>query len=104
MTFSTAVIPFIVAAVIVLMLILLLKIVERIFSNKIIVDTVENVCSNLSITSHAIETVIKMNSIPNDTFRDDKSISCLDYLCIQEEAVSGIGGENTIITCLNGVI
>ena len=104
MTFTTSVVPFAIAAVIVLVIAMLLKINIRNNKRKIVAGVVSNVCSNLSVTSRAVERVINMNSIPNNLLRDDKSISCLDYLCIREGIVDGVKNEDTILECLGGII
>jgi len=104
MTFTIAVIPFAVAVVIVSMIALLLKINIKNISSRIVVGADANVCGNLSVTPCAVRRVTNMNSIPNDLLRDNKSISCLDYLCIQEVAADGDRNEDTILKGLGGII
>ena len=62
--------------------------------------SISSVCANLHITSKGLAYVNNINSIPNDPFRDDKSITGLEFLCKQESIADDNKIENTIISTL----
>jgi len=94
--------PFAVASVVVVIIALILRLRKDIVQVSAVVAA--NVCSNLSITSELVDKVNKLNSIRNDLFRGDKTMSCLDYLYNQELDADSRKCENAILRCLDGKI
>ena len=97
MSLMFVLIPFIVATVFVISISFFLKI-----NNRIIFDA--NWCKNIEITSDLINKVNNLTSIPNEPFRADESITCLEYLYNQDMANGCKKNENAILFCMDGKI
>jgi len=102
--------PFLVAFIIVLSIAFILRLSKNNTQKNRAID--ENICGSLNIAPAKIDKIRKMNSIPNDPFRIDRSLSCLDYIDghgkdfvdIENSSASNHKNEDAIISCLGGKI
>ena len=94
--------PFAVAAVLVPLIAFFLRFNKGIAQEDIAVGA--NVCNNLAITSVLVDKVNNINSVSNDVFRSDKSMSCFDFLYTEDINTDSERCENTILNSLDGKI
>ena len=96
-------VPLAIATAIILLIAFVLKLNKGTLPKNVTVST--NTCRNLSITHDVVDKVNKLNSIPNDLFREDKSVSCLDFLYNQKNVdTDDKKSENRILRRLGGRI
>ena len=97
------ILPFIIAAVVISLGAVVLRMKVNKQSKQTSVSD-SSVCGNLSITSEGLNYINNINSIPNDPLRDDKSITGLEYLSKLDTVADSGKIENTIISTLGGKI
>jgi len=110
MSLLSVLIPFLVAFVVVLSIAFIIRFGKNNTQKNGAIE--ENICDDLNITPAKIDKIRKMNSIPNDPFRIDKSLSCLDYIDghgqdsvdVENSGAPNHKIEDAIISCLGGKI